>query len=318
RRKIQEAIAEGFKPEQIVVVTGAFHATALGPELPPMTDEEFAKLRKRESKMTLMPYSFFKLSSQSGYGAGNHAPAYFEMVWSGFNETSVPRSSRRKAALAVESKHGSENDQSFLESAATNPQPASLPTLFLTRVARELRAAGTFRSTAEVIEAVRLAEAMADMKNSSPTLRELQDAAVTLLGQGDPALVRESLLRVEVGTAIGALAKGVSQTSIQDDFYRELTRLKLDPFKAAASMPGDKRRETSRASSAEVFRDAAFFRGSEVAEGAPELERRWCYSTVKTSTTKPDRSKDNSPPFQRWVPNANTSKPRKGERAVAK
>src|SRR6185295_9509399 len=181
RRKIQQAIAEGIKPEQIVVVTGAFHATALGPEQPPMTDEEFAKLRRRDSKMTLMPYSFFKLSSQSGYGAGNHAPAYFEMVWNGFNEN-----------LA-----------------------ASLTTLFLTNVARELRAAGTFRSTAEVIEGVRLAEAMAGMKNSLPTLRELQDAAVTLLGQGDPAVVRESLLRVEVGTAIGALAKGVSQTSIQ-------------------------------------------------------------------------------------------------------
>ena len=163
-------------------------------ELPPMTDEELEKLRKRESKMTLMPYSFFKLSSQSGYGAGNHAPAYFEMVWNGFNKN-----------LA-----------------------ASLPTLFLTNVVRELRTSGTFRSTAEVIEGVRLAEAMADMKNSLPTLRELQDAAVTLLGQGDPAVVRESLLRVEVGTAIGALAKGVSQTSIQDDFYRELTRLKLD------------------------------------------------------------------------------------------
>jgi len=199
RRKIQQAIAGGFKPEQIVVVTGAFHATALGPELPPMTDEELEKLRKRESKMTLMPYSFFKLSSQSGYGAGNHAPAYFEMVWNGFNKN-----------LA-----------------------ASLPTLFLTNVVRELRTAGTFRSTAEVIEGVRLAEAMAGLKNSLPTLRELQDAAVTLLGQGDPAVVRESLLRVEVGTAIGALAKGVSQTSIQDDFYRELTRLKLDPFKAS-------------------------------------------------------------------------------------
>jgi hypothetical protein len=86
RRKIQQAVAEGFKPEQIVVVTGAFHATALGPELSPMSDEELAKLRKRDSKMTLMPYSFFKLSSQSGYGAGNHAPAYFEMVWNGFNE----------------------------------------------------------------------------------------------------------------------------------------------------------------------------------------------------------------------------------------
>lgn len=219
RRKIQQAIAEGFKPEQIVVVTGAFHATALGPELPPMTDEEFAKLRKRASKMTLMPYSFFKLSSQSGYGAGNHAPAYFELVWDSFNENTAP----------------------------------DLPKLFLTSVARELRASGTFRSTAEVIDGVRLAETMAGMRNSRPTLRELQDAAVTLLGQGDPAVVRESLLRVEVGTAIGALAKGVSQTSIQDDFYRELERLKLDQFKAGVKRDLDlDLRENRRVKSAEA------------------------------------------------------------------
>lgn len=197
RRKIRQAIAEGYKPEQIVVVTGAFHASALGPELPPMTDEQFAALRQRASKMTLMPYSFFKLSTQSGYGAGNRAPAYFELVWDAFN-----------GDRAVE-----------------------LPTLFLTRVARELRATGTFRSTAEVIDGVRLAETMAGMRGSRPTLRELQDAAVTLLGQGDPGVVRESLLRVEVGTAIGALARGVSQTSIQDDFQGELQRLKLEPFK---------------------------------------------------------------------------------------
>ncbi|MDR3459235.1 MAG: DUF5682 family protein [Verrucomicrobiae bacterium] len=219
RRKIQEAIAGGLKPEQIVVVTGAFHATALGPEQPPMTDEEFAKLRRRESKLTLMPYSFFKLSSQSGYGAGNHAPAYFEMVWNGFKKDSAP----------------------------------ALPTLFLTSVVRELRASGTFRSTAEVIEGVRLAEAMAHMKNSLPTLRDLQDAAVALLGQGDPSVVRESLLRVEVGTAIGSLAKGVSQTSIQDDFYRELTRLKLDQFKAAVRRELDlDLRENRRVKTAEA------------------------------------------------------------------
>jgi hypothetical protein len=128
-----------------------------------------------------------------------------------------------------------------------------LATLFLTNVARELRAAGTFRSTAEVIEGVRLAEAMAGLKNSGPTLRELQDATVTLLGQGDPAVVRESLLRVEVGTAIGALAKGVSQTSIQDDFYRELSRLKLDQFKAAVRRELDlDLRENRRVKSAEA------------------------------------------------------------------
>lgn len=219
RRKIQQAIAEGFKPEQIVIVTGAFHATALGSDLPPMSDEEFAKLRTRPTKMTLMPYSFFKLSSQSGYGAGNHAPAYFELVWNSFNDNSAHH----------------------------------LPKLFLTSVAHELRASGTFRSTAEVIDGVRLAETMAGMKNSRPTLRELQDAAVTLLGQGDPAVVRESLLRVEVGTAIGALAKGVSQTSIQDDFYRELSRLKLEQFKAGVKRDLDlDLRENRRVKSAEA------------------------------------------------------------------
>jgi hypothetical protein len=209
RRKIQRAIAEGLKPEQIVVVTGAFHASVLGPEHPPMTDEEFVKLRRRDSKMTLMPYSFFKLSSQSGYGAGNHAPAYFEMVWNAFNESDSSDQSDKSDS------HG------------------SLSTLFLTHVVRELRSSGTFRSTAEVIEGVRLARAMAGMRDSLPTLRELQDAAITLLGQGDRNVVRESLLRVEVGTAIGALAKGVSRTSIQDDFYRELSQLKLDQFKTS-------------------------------------------------------------------------------------
>jgi hypothetical protein len=240
RRKIQQAVAEGLKPEQIVVVTGAFHASALGPEHPPMTDEEFGKLRRRESRMTLMPYSFFKLSTQSGYGAGNHAPAYFEMVWEAFNEQS--QTSPNKSDSSDQSDRS--QDKGGLP---------TLPTLFLTNVVRELRTSGTFRSTAEVIEAVRLATAMADIKNSFPTLRDLQDSAVTLLGQGDPAVVRESLLRIEVGTAIGALAKGVSQTSIQDDFYRELSRLKLDQFKATVLRNLDlDLRENRRVKSAEA------------------------------------------------------------------
>ena len=76
---------------------------------------------------------------------------------------------------------------------------------------------------------------------------------MTLLGQGDPAVVRESLLRVEVGTAIGALAKGVSQTSIQDDFYRELSRLKLDQFKTGVKRDLDlDLRENRRVKTAEA------------------------------------------------------------------
>jgi hypothetical protein len=156
---------------------------------------------------------------------------------------------------------------------------AGLPTLFLTNVVRELRASGTFRSTAEVIEGVRLAEAMAGMKGSLPTLRELQDAAVTLLGQGDPAVVRESLLRVEVGTAIGALAKGVSQTPIQDDFYRELNRLKLEQFKGSVKRDLDlDLRENRRVKTAEAaFLDlhrSSFLHRLAVLEGRLAERRR--------------------------------------------
>jgi hypothetical protein len=199
RRRIQETIAAGTKPERIVAVVGAFHATALGDDLPPMSDAEFASLRRRASKLTLMPYSYFKLSSQSGYGAGNHAPAYFELLWQTLGRQGVKELSSR----------------------------------YLSLVARKLRQDGIHRSTAEVIDGVRLAETLTALKDgAAPTLADLRDAAVTLLGQGELTTVKEALAHVEVGTAIGELPQGVSRTSIQSDFERELKRLRLEKYKS--------------------------------------------------------------------------------------
>lgn len=198
RRRIEEVIASGRRPEKIVAVVGAFHASVLTGEHPAMTDDELASLRKRSSKLTLMPYSYFKLSSQSGYGAGNHAPAYFELLWEGLEQGTFP----------------------------------DLPTKYMSLVARHLREAGTHRSTAEVIDGVRLARTLSAMKNGlAPTLIDLRDAAKTLLGQGELVTVKDALARVDVGTAIGELPKGVSQTSIQEDFERELVRLRLEKYK---------------------------------------------------------------------------------------
>ncbi|MBY0514319.1 MAG: hypothetical protein K2P78_10455 [Gemmataceae bacterium] len=198
RRRIREVLAGGVKPEQVVAVVGAFHAPVLGTELPAMTDAELASLRRRSSKLTLMPYSYFKLSSQSGYGAGNHAPAYFERVWEQLGSGRLDE----------------------------------LPHQYLAEVVRHLRGAGTHRSTAEVIEGVRLARTLAALHDgSAPTLADLQDAAVTLVGHGERSTVAEALAHVNVGTAIGELPKGVSRTSIQEDFDRQTARLKLDKFK---------------------------------------------------------------------------------------
>jgi hypothetical protein len=198
RRCIEEVIADGHDPKKIVAVVGAFHAPVLNGNYPAMNDDELASLRQRSSKLTLMPDSYLKLSSQSGYGAGNHAPAYFELLWESLEQSDF----------------------------------SSLPMRYLAMVARHMRENGTHRSTAEVIEGVRLAQTLSAMKNGlAPTLADLRDAAVTLIGHGELGNVKDALARVEVGTAIGELPKGVSQTSIQDDFERELARLKLEKYR---------------------------------------------------------------------------------------
>ncbi|MDF2935577.1 MAG: hypothetical protein K0Q90_950 [Paenibacillaceae bacterium] len=201
-RCLRQAAAEGHKLSQIVVVCGAYHASALGADAPAMTDDELKQLPRRSSKLALMPYSYYRLSSMSGYGAGNAAPNYFAMMWRAMQEGTL----------------------------------SQLPYHYLAEAARHLRRSGTHRSTAEVIEAVRLAEALASLHGgSAPVLGDLRDAARTLLGQGDLGTVADALVRLDVGTAIGRLPEGVGQTPIQDDFARQLRELKLDKYRTAVA-----------------------------------------------------------------------------------
>ncbi len=199
RRRIREVIDAGFPAHKVVAVVGAYHAPVLTGEHAPMTDDELARLPRRPSKLTLMPYSYYRLSSQSGYGAGNSAPAYFQLMWEALDTNDLP----------------------------------SLATRYLTAVARNVRTSGSHRSTAEVIEGVRLANTLSALKGGlAPTLRDLHDAATTLLGHGNPSAVSEAVARVDVGTAIGHLPLGISKTSIQDDFDRWLSNLKLEKYRS--------------------------------------------------------------------------------------
>ncbi|MCR8630014.1 DUF5682 family protein [Paenibacillus radicis (ex Xue et al. 2023)] len=202
RRSILQALETCGAQDRIVVVTGAHHASALQLALPGLTDKEVAALPRSSTKLTLMPYSYYKLSTHSGYGAGNPAPAYFELLWQCLQKGDMER----------------------------------LPSLYLSRVAKELRNSGTYRSTASVIEGVRLAEALASLKDGSqPTWKDLKDAAVVTLGLGELSPIAEALAQVDIGTAIGELPEGVSQTPIQDDLNRHLKKLKLEKYKSLVS-----------------------------------------------------------------------------------
>lgn len=199
RREIRRAIAEGHDPEKIVAVCGAFHAPVLTAEEPPLGDDELKKLPRAPTVITLMPYSYYRLSAQSGYGAGNGAPGYFQALW---EELRAGGSTERLAPR------------------------------YLAEVAGKLRKAGTVRSSAEVIEAVRLATAMAAVRGDAhaPTLRDLRDAAVTCLSHGDAVAIARWLDEVAVGDALGKVPPGVLRTALQDDFYRQVEELRLSDY----------------------------------------------------------------------------------------
>ncbi len=202
RIRIKEAIAGGIPAERIVVVTGAYHVTALEAGLAGMTDKEAASLPSIPTKLTLMPYSYYKLSSHSGYGAGNLAPSYYGLAWQCLMSGDYDK----------------------------------LSSLYLTTVAGHMRESGTFRSSASVIEAVRLAQALASLHGGRmPILSDLRDAAITCLGYGELSAVADALARTDIGTAIGSLPEGISQTPIQEDLNRNLKTLKLEKYKTTVA-----------------------------------------------------------------------------------
>lgn len=196
-RNIERFINEGYQETDILVVCGAYHLKGLK-LVEPMSDQEFNDIPKRDTSTTLMPYSFYRLSSQSGYGAGNIAPAYYQMLW----------------------EH------------RLNNKLYEVPTLYTTKLVSDLRQKGFVTSTASAIETVNLAKTLASFKNHKyPTYEDIKDSAVTCVGGGNLSVIADSLVNLNVGTKVGYLSEGVSKTSIQSDFNRILKDLNIEKYK---------------------------------------------------------------------------------------
>ena len=61
---------------------------------------------------------------------------------------------------------------------------------------------------------------------------DLRDAAVTCLGGGSFSSISLALADTEIGPMVGELPEGVSKTSIQEDFNRQMKQLKLEKFRS--------------------------------------------------------------------------------------
>ena len=107
----------------------------------------------------------------------------------------------------------------------------------MTRVARLLREKDLDASSAHVIEAVRLAEALAALRGRPlPGLPELNEAvrAVLCLGDALPMrLIHDALI---VGEALGEVPDETPSVPLQQDLAREQKRLRLKP-EAGADRP---------------------------------------------------------------------------------
>ncbi len=221
KRKISDGIKSGKK--NIFCVCGSFHVTGLE-NCEPMNDEEIKKLPHESSKATLMPYSYFRLSSMAGYGAGNKAPSYYQMLW----ETMVK--------------------DDFDDFAGR----------YIVSVAKEHRDEGNIVSSAEVIEAVRLSKTLSLIRGSRyPSLDDLHDSVISAMGHGEYGEFVSAFTKVDIKSEIGKLPEGCPRTSIQDDFERQLEELDLERYRkeTAESMELDLRENLRVKDEFKAFRD---------------------------------------------------------------
>lgn len=214
RQALRQAGKEGF--DRIAVVCGAWHVSALQPEVSSAkADAALLKgLPKLKIDATWVPWTHRHLTLASGYGAGVQSPGWYGFLW------------HHDAAVA--------------------PRAVA----WLSRVARLLRAHDLDCSSAHVIEAARLADTLAALRERpAPGLDELTEAArsVMLAGEAAPlALIQRVLL---VGDELGQVPPAVPAVPLQRDLERLQKSLRLKPEALERTLDLDLRNDTDLARS---------------------------------------------------------------------
>lgn len=184
--------------QRIAVVCGAWHVPALARKVKVSEDNALLKgLPKCKVAATWIPWSYGRIGAASGYGAGVRAPGWYRHLWETHH--------RPDRARAVASG-------------------------WLTRVAGLLREEGLPISPASVIEAVRLAETLAALRERPlPGLSELNEATVTTLCFGDATPLQLIESRLIIGEALGQVPPEAPLPPLQEDLARLQKRLRLKP-----------------------------------------------------------------------------------------
>ena len=213
RRAIRQARAEGC--DCIAVVCGAWHAPALCHLDNEATDNALLENLPRVAVETAwVPWTYGRLSTTTGYGAGIRAPGWYHHLWHMGQQQATP---------------------------------TQLSINWLSHVAQLLRDQDLDASSAHIIEAVRLAESLAALRGlPAPGLPELNEATQTVLCFGDAAPMQLIQKRLIVGERMGAVPPDSPMIPLQRDLHQQQHRLRLRPEPEPTTLNLDLRTDTHR------------------------------------------------------------------------
>ena len=207
RRVLRAVLKAGH--EGVAVVCGAWHAPMLEEEAWPTQAADnrlLAKLPRTKVAATWAPWTAGRLAMASGYGAGVRSPGWYRHLFTTPDEDVVAG--------------------------------------WLVQVARALRDEGLDAAPASVVEATRLADALAAVRGRpSVGLAELDDATRAVLAEGSDlplALVDRKLV---VGEELGRVPEETPMVPLAADLSRQQRSLRLKPSAASQVVQLDLRRE---------------------------------------------------------------------------
>jgi hypothetical protein len=203
RQCLRQAESEGF--QKSAVVCGAWHSPKLVQPWPTAKDDadKLKSLNKTKIQATWVPWTYGRLSTASGYGAGVESPGWYHHLWT---------------------------------------HQKNVVIRWLTNVARLLRQEDIDASSASVIEAVRLAEALSAMRESPlPGLAELNEAVQTVLCFGDTAPMQLIHQQLIINDRLGQVPIDTPQVPLQQDLEKLIKKLRLKQEPIAKTLELDLR-----------------------------------------------------------------------------
>ncbi|WP_437688185.1 DUF5682 family protein [Sorangium sp. So ce176] len=198
-RQILERMGADLAPREVAAVLGAAHAAAFAArDVDPALEARLPA--PVPCAVTLIPFSFPRLSEQLGYGAGNRAPQYYQRAHDAGGDF-------RRATLEV-----------------------------LIDFTEHLRLRGFMASLADTIEAFRLAVALAELRGKAePGLDEVREATIATMCRGDATHVDGFLWPAVIGRNVGRVGSRIGKNSLQEEFWREVRERRLPATDAPES-----------------------------------------------------------------------------------